>query len=102
MPSIADILFSAAARLDTGVGEGHASAYTCDAVMYTCNGLIDNRGEAYEKERVVMNFLHELGLPRDASSRFDLFNDFACGVDRQGARYGWLILAATIAEGEGL
>lgn len=93
---LADVFWVAAnEHLDSGNKHrcGVKSHYTCDAVLYSVG--FSQRGSA-------INLLRQLGLPKNADSRYDLFDDFEPGEERQGIRYMWLLLAMHVAEDEGL
>lgn len=92
---LADVLWEAAnVHLRTGAEAGGFSAYTCDAVHHAGGGN-RNDGKA-------VRFLTSIGLPRGADDLYDLFSAFEYGEERQGVRYMWLLLAAKVAEDEGI
>lgn len=75
------------------------SNYTCDAV----SAARQDAGIGPDRyNNPVSDFLFKLGLPRDAEERFELFDQFASGSERQGVRYMWLLLAMHVADDEGI
>jgi hypothetical protein len=83
---LADVLWEAANRFLMTAHEWHPtkSYYTCDAV-YEASG--DPKASLY---------LVDLGCP----GGHGCFIEFAEGMERQGVRYMWLLLAMHVAEDE--
>lgn len=96
---LADVLWDAAnGRLWDGAGDYDAAPYgywrfSCDAVLTS---------QAPELQRAASQLLEDCGLPADARNRFDMFDSFEWGEQRQGVRYMWLLLAMHCAEDEGI
>jgi hypothetical protein len=92
--ALADVLWEAAnEHLDSGDDdENFNSRFTCDAVRHASG--------SYNNMNLVLPILYGFGLPSDADARYDLFEHFEKGEQRQGVRYMWLLLAMHVAQDE--
>jgi hypothetical protein len=90
---LADVLWTAAnEHLQSDDDENRNSHFTCDAIRYASG--------SYDNMKLVLPILYGFGLPSDADDRYDLFEHFEEGEQRQGVRYMWLLLAMHVAQDE--
>ncbi len=92
---LADVLWEAANECLSSTGNGHyPEEFSCHAVM--CAEF----GKRWRPRAggAASNFLESLGCDPGVAG----FDDFREGRQRQGVRYMWLLLAAKVAEDEGI
>lgn len=91
---LADVLWEAAnVHLESG---GPNDTY--DQLLFSCDAVSAalECGNGIERAR---RFLARLGCPVTSMAAF---SEFSHGPQRQGVRYVWLLLAAHVAEDEGI
>jgi hypothetical protein len=84
-------LYLSELECDYGDVDGRKYAFSCDAVLAACGHK--NCAELQEARA----FMAELGCKTGSFVEFD---EFSCGEERQGARYLWLMFAASVADDE--
>lgn len=101
VPTIADILHITADRYLSKHGESNypVCKYSCDAIDVVCALLFCSSDTRFAIEGRIKEGLRNMGLNTDSLIAFDSFHD---AEERQQARYGWLKLAALMAEEQGV
>jgi hypothetical protein len=91
---ISDILWRAANEYLSTTGNivGNLSPYSCDAID-------DAVGWSHSRSKGTLSFVRSLGVNTRSSEQF---LEFKQGVERQGARYAWLMFASMYAKELGI
>lgn len=93
---LADVLWDAANRFLSP--HNRTQRYFDD--FYTCNAVCYAVSRSYVPAwDQILDFVSDLGCE---VSGFSQFKDFPSGIERQGVRYIWLLLAMHVAEDEGV
>lgn len=92
---ISEILWRAA---NEHLWDGCGSAFDTDSWKFSCDAISGGVGHTGVDSTRALNFIAELGCPRDSHHAFDEFeDDEEAGPESQGARYAWLMFASMVA-----
>jgi hypothetical protein len=99
---LSDVLWTAAntrlSHTDDADWSKRRFSFSCDAVGELLP-VAQRTGSGNAYKHSAFDFLRALGCE---TSHMYAFHEFPAGMERQGARYMWLLLAACVAEDEGI
>lgn len=78
---------------DRYIAGNYTSQYTCDCIDEAQDGVYFDK---------LTDFLESLGFDKENGVKFNCFNEFKEGEERQGARFQWLYTAYWIAKDLGI